>query len=258
VTRGSASSSEQKGHFNGYLAAGTLRADATRNILLPAFNAMSRRTVHILSDDPEFDRVFFQNLHAEGFDISYETFTGDVKNFKSILQHLEDDLERHERYAIVAFGEAATHTLSVFQEYLFPQCVSLICYYPTAIPSPTHKYPASLDLLCHLASVQPFGAASFKTYVYPDTCPGFAESDLEEFDRFAAGLSWGRTLACLRRGFGMVVDLEEVVDEYIKCKTDFPFIWLRELLNIRVQTNMKQQQPTLYRARSPTLITYPP
>jgi hypothetical protein len=193
---------------------------------------MSRRIVHIFSDDPEFDLSFKQDLHAEGFDIFYETLTEDVKGFKWVVQQLEDDLERHDKYAIVAFGEAATHTLSVFQEYLLLQCVSLVCYYPTAIPSPTHKYPASLNLLCHLASIQPFGAASFKTHVYPDTCPGFAESDLEEYDKFAAGLSWGRTLACLRRGFGIVVDLEEVADEYNKCKTDFPFIWLRELLNI--------------------------
>jgi hypothetical protein len=96
--------------------------------------------------------------------------------------------------------------------------MSLICYYPTAVPSPTHKYPASLSILCHLASIQPFGAASIKTYVYADTCPGFAESDLEEYDKFAAGLSWGRTLECLRRVFGIIVDLEEVVDEYNKCE----------------------------------------
>jgi hypothetical protein len=175
--------------------------------------------VHILSDDTEFDPIFIQHLREEGFSTIYTPFTGSIKNFSYTIQHLEDDLEQGQKYAIIAFGEAATYTLSATQQSPLPHCVSLICYYPTAIPSPTYKYPATLSILCHLASIQPFGAASIKTYVYPDTCPGFAESDLEEYDKVAAGLSWGRTLACLRRGFGIVVDLEEVVDEYNKCKS---------------------------------------
>lgn len=174
--------------------------------------------VHVLSDDEEFDPVFLQHLQEEGFNTAYTPFTGNVNDFKYAVQHLADDLEQGQKYAIIAFGDAAKHTLSVAQQSALPHCVSLICYYPTAVPSPTHKYPASLFLVCHLASIQPFGAASFKTHVYPNTCPGFAESDLEEYDPFAAGLSWGRTLAYLRRGFGIVVDLEEVVDEYNKCQ----------------------------------------
>lgn len=175
--------------------------------------------VHILSDDEEFDTVFIKHLREEGFNTIYTPFTGNVKNFTYTIQHLADDLEQGQKYAIIAFGDAARHALCVAQQSSLPHCVSLICYYPTAVPSPTHKYPASLSLLCHLASIQLFGTASFKTHVYPSTCPGFAESDLEEYDKFAAGLSWGRTLACLRRCFGMVVDLEEVVDEYNKCKS---------------------------------------
>jgi len=117
-----------------------------------------------------------------------------------------------------AFGEAATHLLSIARKPL-PHCIALIVYYPTALPSPNHKYPVHLSLLCHLASNQPFGASSFKSYVYPDTYPGFAERDLEEYDRVAAGLSWGRTIGCLRKGFGVEVDLEGVVEKYNKCKS---------------------------------------
>lgn len=35
----------------------------------------------------------------------------------------------------------------------------------------------------------------------------------------AAGLSWGRTIGCLRKGFGVEVDLEGVVEKYNKCKS---------------------------------------
>lgn len=174
--------------------------------------------VHVLSDDEEFDPVFIEHLREEGFNTIYTAFAGNVKNFHWTIQHLADDLEQGQKYAIIAFGDAAEHALSVARQSALPHCVSLICYYPTAIPSPKHKYPASLSLLCHLASIQPFGAASFKTYFYSDTRPGFAESDLEEYDKFAAGLSWGRTLACLRKGFGLDVDFEELVDEYNQCK----------------------------------------
>ena len=199
--------------------AGTLecRSSATSDSLHPASDTMSY-LVHVLSDDTEFDLIFLKHLREEGFNTIYTPFTGDIRTFKYTIQHLADDLEQGQKYAIIAFGEAATHALSVARDSALPHCVSLVCYYPTAVTSPTHKYPASLSLLCHLASIQPFGTASFKTYVYPDVYPGFAESDLQEYDKFAAGLSWARTLACLRRSFGIVIDLEQVVDEYEKCK----------------------------------------
>jgi hypothetical protein len=225
VTQGSASSSEEGTTATAIstcrnpLNAGVSRSQRNTS---SAYDNMSRHIVHVLSDDIEFDPVYLQHLNEEGFNVLYEHFTGDVNNFNRTIRHLSDDLEPGQKYAIIAFGEAATHTLSAAQQTSLPHCVSLICYYPTAVPAPTHKYPASLDILCHLASMQPFGAASFKIYVYPDVCPGFAESDLQEYDKFAAGLSWGRTLACLRRGFRIVVDLEEVVDEYNKCKFVYP------------------------------------
>ncbi|KAH0283575.1 hypothetical protein M436DRAFT_71201 [Aureobasidium namibiae CBS 147.97] len=154
--------------------------------------------VHILSDDKEFDPVFLQHLQEQGFNTIYTPFTGNVNDFNYAVKHLADDLEQGHKYAIIAFGDAAKHTLSVAQQSALPH--------------------SSMSLLCHLASIQPFGTASSKTYVYPDTCPGFAESDLEEYDKFAAGLSWGRTLTYLRRGFGMIVDLEDLVDEYNRHK----------------------------------------
>jgi hypothetical protein len=220
VTQGSASSSAEGTTATAISSCRYPPRQASRNQgnSSSASDIMPRHIVHVLSDDTEFDTIYLQHLHEEGFNVFYETFTGDVKNFNWTIRHLSDDLERGQKYAIIAFGEAATHALSAAQQTSLPHCVSLICYYPTAVPAPTHKYPASLDILCHLAAIQPFGAATFKTHVYSDVYPGFAESDLQEYDKFAAGLSWGRTLACLRRAFGMVVDLERVVDEYNTCK----------------------------------------
>lgn len=42
--------------------------------------------------------------------------------------------------------------------------------------------------------------------------------DLEEWDQVAAGLAWSRTLGVLREGFGIKVDLEEVLDESNACE----------------------------------------
>lgn len=64
------------------------------------FNSMPPR-VHVLSDDTEFDRVFLKHLRQEGFDVNYLPFTGDVKGFKWTIQHLADDLELGQSYAII-------------------------------------------------------------------------------------------------------------------------------------------------------------
>ena len=64
------------------------------------FNSMPPR-VYVLSDDTEFDRVFLKHLRQEGFDVNYLPFTGDVKGFKWTIQHLADDLELGQSYAII-------------------------------------------------------------------------------------------------------------------------------------------------------------
>lgn len=57
--------------------------------------------------------------------------------------------------------------------------------------------------------------------MYPDTVPGFAENDLDEFDKTASALSWTRTLGNVRKAFGIDVDLEAVWEEHVarKCST---------------------------------------
>ena len=66
----------------------------------------------------------------------------------------------------------------------------------------------------HVAGAQP-KAQKYKTYSYPEVEVGFAERDLEEFDKVAAGLAWTRSLAAVRRGFEIEVDLEGVWEEHV-------------------------------------------
>ena len=94
-----------------------------------------------------------------------------------------------------------------------PKLVALVAYYPPYLPSTTTSFPRSLDVLIHLASSQNFGTR-YPSHTYPDTQPGFAESDLEEYDKPAARLSWSRTLGLVRRAFGLYVDLEAIWDNH--------------------------------------------
>ena len=54
----------------------------------------------------------------------------------------------------------------------------------------------------------------FRHYVYPEAQPGFAEVDLGEFDKVSANLAWSRTLATLRKGFELEVDLERIWENH--------------------------------------------
>lgn len=76
----------------------------------------------------------------------------------------------------------------------------MVAYYPAKIPSPKTKYPTQLEVLCHIAGSQGF-APAFPSYTYRSAHPGFAEHDLETFDKVAASLAWSRTLRVIRKGF---------------------------------------------------------
>lgn len=124
----------------------------------------------------------------------------------------------------------------------------LIAYYPTRIPEPRGKFPSSIRVLVHLAghevgvvkhsqmvgiqgkrrvvkrTLDPgLGAGkinspmeiAYPSYTYAAE-PGFAEHDLDEYERVSAELAWSRSLAVARRAFNAYVDVEVVVDENIQ------------------------------------------
>jgi hypothetical protein len=172
--------------------------------------------VHVISDDPEFDSEFISHLQAEGFETTYLALLPTSKNNNkpdiTPLLHIADDLETGELYGVLAFGAAATACLD-FYASAQPHCCALIAYYPTAIVNPKVKFPPSLHNTTHLAASQNF-APAFNSYTYENVAPGFAERDLEEYERVSASLAWSRTLSILRAAFNIAVDLERVWEEH--------------------------------------------
>ncbi|KAF2760038.1 carboxymethylenebutenolidase [Pseudovirgaria hyperparasitica] len=171
--------------------------------------------LHIAGDDPEFDPETIQHWKEEGYHVSYHFCDrNDPKPFQRLLKSLSDDLELGEAYALVTYGHAASQALAVHIKPQ-PRLCALIAYYPDTVVHANAKYPSQLQVLCHLAGTQQF-SPSFKSYRYPQTQEGFAESDLEEYDKVAAGLSWSRSLAAVRRGFKREnSDLEAVWEDHV-------------------------------------------
>ena len=97
--------------------------------------------------------------------------------------------------------------LEVALEPLKSLC-ALVAYYPDSFPILGEGYPRNVDVLVHLAGDQELWPTC-RHYSYPDTERGFAESELDTYDKAASRLAWSRTLAVLRKGFGIEVDLEE-------------------------------------------------
>jgi len=124
--------------------------------------------------------------------------------------------------------------------------VAICAYYPSTIPALKTQYPPSVRVLVHLAggevSVQHnpevLGISStkaksktlrinpgagygeplkynFKTYTYTGLEPGFAERDLDEYDRVGESVAFTRSLETLRKGFRIETDVEGTRDEIV-------------------------------------------
>jgi hypothetical protein len=61
---------------------------------------------------------------------------------------------------------------------------------------------------------------AFKTYTYTGSEPGFAESDLDEYDKTAAELAFTRSLTTVRKGFRIENDIEAVRDHHTAALND--------------------------------------
>ena len=124
--------------------------------------------------------------------------------------------------------------------------MAIVAYYPSTIPSIHTKYPASVQVLVHLAGteigvhkhpevlgiqgkqktvrkrVDPgvgYGEClklGFRAYTYSGVQPGFAEQDLEEYDPVADGVAFTRSIRCVRKGFRVENDIEMVRDHHVR------------------------------------------
>jgi len=123
---------------------------------------------------------------------------------------------------------------------------ALVAYYPSAIPDTQHTFPSTMKVLVHLAGAEvgvnrtpqllgiqgkrrtvtksiPEGTGTggslklaYPSYTYEDVEPGFAEHDLEEFDKIASRISWSRSLDTMRKAFQAEVDLERIWDDHVE------------------------------------------
>lgn len=94
-----------------------------------------------------------------------------------------------------------------------PKLCAIVAYYPTRLPTASTAFPPSLLVQVHIASSQNFGSRH-PSYTYPDTAPGFAEHDAEQYDKIGSRLAWSRSLGLMRRGFGIHVDLEAIWENH--------------------------------------------
>lgn len=121
----------------------------------------------------------------------------------------------------IAYGDAAAIVLE-FAVKPTPKLCTLVAYYPTALPHVGAGFPPSLNVVVHLAGSQGMGP-KYHSYAYPHAETGFAEEDLETYDKVSANLAWTRTLAAVRKGFGIEVDLESVWEEHLACEYQLPY-----------------------------------
>lgn len=114
----------------------------------------------------------------------------------------------------------------------------LIAYYPSAIPDPKGQFPSSIMALVHLTTGEEIGVTkqtqmigiqgkrrttrkrveagtgtggtlslAFPGYTY-EAEAGFAEHDMEEYNKVCAELAWSRSLAAARKAFSYDAKLE--------------------------------------------------
>ena len=97
-----------------------------------------------------------------------------------------------------------------------PKLVAVVAYYPGHVPKGSTNFPPTLKVQIHLAASQNWGTRH-PSYRYEGTKDGFAEHDLEEFDKVGASLAWSRTLSLLRTAFDSEgPDLEAIWDNHTK------------------------------------------
>ncbi|KAE9969557.1 hypothetical protein EG328_006800 [Venturia inaequalis] len=198
-------------------------------------------------DAAQFDQKTLKYWHEEGFDIEYVPFGNGGVEYVNVLKSLRVGLGMGEAFGIVAFGDAATACLETFHKPPLKLAV-MVAYYPTAIPDPKTPFPPGCNVLVHFAGASPsvgvtttpvmlglqgkrkivkrrlpegFGAGgigelAYPSYVYEDAEPGFAEHDVQEYDKVASRLSWSRSLSTVRKAFGIEIDLERVWEEHVE------------------------------------------
>ncbi|KAK4612016.1 hypothetical protein CLAFUW4_13320 [Fulvia fulva] len=209
------------------------------------FNVLNRSksaNVILAAETEDFDEETQKRWVEEGFFVKYVPLLKGGWDFIHRLHAVGDAFGVSEYYAIVAYGDAASLALEGHTKPNHPKLCAVVAYYPSRIPSVHTKFPASIQVLVHLAGtkigvqkhpevlgiqgkaktvqkrIDPgvgYGEwlhLAFKAYTYSGVQPGFAESDLEEYDPVADGVAFTRSIATVRKGFRLENDIEAVRD----------------------------------------------
>ena len=92
---------------------------------------------------------------------------------------------------------------------------ALVAYYPTHLPKTITGLPPTLKAILHITGDRNLGSHKYKCYNYANTVSGFAEADMDSYDKTAANLAWTRTLGTLRQAFGITADLEGTWEKHL-------------------------------------------
>ncbi|KJK64132.1 Dienelactone hydrolase family protein [Aspergillus parasiticus SU-1] len=192
----------------------------------------------ITASTVDFDNELIRWCELEGFDTTFIPYNYDDRHYIHELNALKQELRVTESYAVISFGDAAAFCLEHYLKVTnTSKLCALIAYYPSRIPDPECSYASSMRVLVHLAdqTVQVLSAShgtdhkrhivkrrvgagqgtgdrldfAYTAYSYPGISPGFAESDLDNYDPVATEIAWTRTLSALQSGFQKHLDLEK-------------------------------------------------
>ncbi|KAK5114287.1 hypothetical protein LTR62_002538 [Meristemomyces frigidus] len=213
------------------------------------FNSLNKSknyNIVLTADTDDFDEDTIKQWQDEGFVVKYVPMGEDGSTrYVQRVRLAGDSFGTAEYYAIVAFSDAASLILQSHLKPNNPKLVAIIAYYPTLIPKPTTQFPPGIKVLVHLVGteiktqhhpeilglssskakiitkrVDPgpgYGEAldyAFRTYTYTGLEEGFAERDLDEFDRVGEQVAFSRSLAVVRRAFR--IDEGETKVEYYR------------------------------------------
>ncbi|KZL83433.1 dienelactone hydrolase, partial [Colletotrichum incanum] len=212
----------------------------------------SQPKLYVTAEDQEFDQITLDEWRDENFDVEYLPMGSSADEYRGKLRSLsKKEMGPCETFGIVAYGDAAAvcleyyHVMDNNPEF---KLGLLIAYYPTAIPDPQGHFPSSISALVHLAAGEEIGVTkqtqlagiqgkrrttrkkvesgigtggtlrlAYPAYTY-DAEPGFAEHDLDEYNKVSAELAWSRSLGAARKAFNNHVDLEQVLEENVQGK----------------------------------------
>jgi hypothetical protein len=218
----------------------------TGNGFLSSFNTATPKLYITAETDTaaEFDQATLQKWRDEGFHVTYIPYGTGGPAYTTAMTSISKSMGVGDSFGIVAFGDAAAACLETFRKPTSRLCV-LVAYYPTAVTDVHTTFPLGLKVLVHLAGDKvgvtrnaellglqgkrrtvirdiPKGQGlggmldlAWPSYEYDGVQPGFAEQDLDEYDRVAERLAWTRSLDCVRKAFKTEVELERTWED--KC-----------------------------------------